>query len=262
MNLNHSLTPINSMTCKCPQSNYFTFEQGLPINGSDQPQHHGQPLHWFDMHYVMTSNASKFSLPHQSWWLKITTQCNQPYHTVRTISLMTISTCNHSTSSLAIGTHLQPYMRPCNHCGHTQWYAPGSPRHQNAVQTFLPVSLPSDRITVTPIQPLPVPPPIADVMTEATAPTTTVQTEGNTTLATVPHTHITITMYNVVSARGMCLIEALRFMQALNTDIAILTKAKLTQNKHAHHSHEYNVFASLAPSSQQGSVAIAWRAES
>jgi len=130
MNLNHSLTPINSMTCKCPQSNYFTFEQGLPINGSDQPQHHGQPLHWFDMHYVMTSNASKFSLPHQSWWLKITTQCSQPYHTVRTISLMTISTCNHSTSSLAIGTHLQPYMRPCNHCGHTQWYAPGSPRHQ------------------------------------------------------------------------------------------------------------------------------------
>jgi len=49
---------------------------------------------------------------------------------------------------------------------------------------------------------------------------------------TNPTTHITLTTYNVVSARGTCLLEALRTMQDLNTDIAILTKAKITQNKH------------------------------
>jgi len=74
-------------------------------------------------------------------------------------------------------------------------------------------------------------------------------------------TQITIVTYNVVSARGTCLLEALHTMQELNTDIAILTEAKLTNNKHARHGHGFNVFATLAPSASQGGVVLVWRAE-
>jgi len=45
-----------------------------------------------------------------------------------------------------------------------------------------------------------------------------------------PDTHITITTYNVVLACGTKLLEALWAMHDLNTDIAILTEAKLTGN--------------------------------
>jgi len=70
---------------------------------------------------------------------------------------------------------------------------------------------------------------------------------------------ITITTYNVISARGTKLLEALRAMHDINTDIAILTEAKLVDDKHTHQGHGYTVFATSAPSTQQGGVALAWR---
>jgi len=89
--------------------------------------------------------------------------------------------------------------------------------------------------------------------------------ENNTTPTTPPPsppnnaTHITITTYNVVSARGIKLLEALRAMQDLNTDIAILTEAKLTGDRHARTGHGYHVFATNASSSSKGGVALVWR---
>jgi len=41
-----------------------------------------------------------------------------------------------------------------------------------------------------------------------------------------------ITTLNVVSARGTRILEALRAMDDLNTDIAILTEAKITSERH------------------------------
>jgi len=75
-----------------------------------------------------------------------------------------------------------------------------------------------------------------------------------------PDTHITITTYNVVSARGTKLLEALRAMHDLNTDIAILTETKLTGNRHARMGHGYNIVATDASSPSKGGVALAWRA--
>jgi len=67
-----------------------------------------------------------------------------------------------------------------------------------------------------------------------------------------PDTHITITTYNVVSARGTKLLEALRAMHDLNTDIAILTETKLTGNRHARMGHGYNIVATDASSPSKG----------
>jgi len=72
--------------------------------------------------------------------------------------------------------------------------------------------------------------------------------------------HITITTYNVVSARGTKLLEALRAMRDLNTDIAILTEAKLTGGRHARMGHGYNVFSTDATSPSKGGIALVWRA--
>jgi len=69
---------------------------------------------------------------------------------------------------------------------------------------------------------------------------------------------ITITTYNTVSARGViCLQEVLWAMSDLNTDIAILTEAKLC--KRAQHGSGYSVFALGAPSASQGGVALVWQ---
>jgi len=72
-------------------------------------------------------------------------------------------------------------------------------------------------------------------------------------------THITITTYNVVSARGTRLLGALRAMADLNTDIAVLTETKLCGGRHAKQGFGYSVFATSAVSPHQGGVALVWR---
>jgi len=74
-------------------------------------------------------------------------------------------------------------------------------------------------------------------------------------------THITMTTYNVVSAHKTRLLQALRAMQDLNTDIAILTETKLCDGRHAKHSNGYSVFATSAASPSQGGVALVWHTE-
>ena len=72
-------------------------------------------------------------------------------------------------------------------------------------------------------------------------------------------THVTITTYNVVSARGTRLLGALRAMADLNTDIAVLTETKLCGGRHAKQGFGYSVFATSAVSPHQGGVALVWR---
>jgi len=109
------------------------------------------------------------------------------------------------------------------------------------------------------------PPPTPHNRSATSSPNTTIpRTPHNNTVTTTqanpkPTTTITITTYNVVSARGTKLLEALRAMHDINTDIAILTEAKLVDDKHARQGHGYTVFATSAPSTQQGGVALAWR---
>ncbi len=78
--------------------------------------------------------------------------------------------------------------------------------------------------------------------------------------ATKEHTHITLTTYNVVSARKTKLLEALRAMADLNTDIAILTETKLCHGRHTRRRHGYTVFATSATRTQQGGIALIWQA--
>jgi len=72
-------------------------------------------------------------------------------------------------------------------------------------------------------------------------------------------TTITITTYNVVSARGTRLLQALRAMDDLNTDIAVLTETKLCRGRHARKGFGYTVMATDAPSPSKGGIALAWR---
>jgi len=92
------------------------------------------------------------------------------------------------------------------------------------------------------------------------ATTTHDSTETARTNMAAPTTTITITTYNVVSARGTKLLEALRAMKDLNTDIAILTEAKLTGDRHARMGHGFHVFATNASSPSKGGIVLAWRA--
>ncbi len=78
------------------------------------------------------------------------------------------------------------------------------------------------------------------------------------TMATTP-THITMATYNVVCARGPKLLTALRAMEDINTDIALLMETKLCNECYAKKGHGYAVFATQAPSTQQGGVALVWR---
>ncbi len=72
-------------------------------------------------------------------------------------------------------------------------------------------------------------------------------------------THVTITTYNVVSARGTQLLGALRAMADLNTDIAVLTETKLCGGRHAKQGFGYSVFATSAVSPHQGGITLVWR---
>jgi len=78
-------------------------------------------------------------------------------------------------------------------------------------------------------------------------------------LHSTANTHITITTYNVVSARGAKLLMALRAMADINTDIALLTETKLCGDRHTRQGHGYSVFASDAASCAQGGVALVWK---
>jgi len=78
-------------------------------------------------------------------------------------------------------------------------------------------------------------------------------------LHSTANTHITITTYNVVSARGAKLLMALRAMADINTDITLLTETKLCGDRHTRQGHGYSVFASDAASCAQGGVALVWK---
>jgi len=75
-------------------------------------------------------------------------------------------------------------------------------------------------------------------------------------------THITITTYNVISARKERLLTALRAMADLNTDIAFLTETKLDSGRHTKQGFGYHVFATTAASPSQGGTALIWKAGS
>ncbi len=72
-------------------------------------------------------------------------------------------------------------------------------------------------------------------------------------------THITITTYNVISARGPKLQMVLRAMSNINTDIALLTETKLCDDRYACTGHGFSVVATQVPTTQQGGVALVWR---
>jgi len=72
-------------------------------------------------------------------------------------------------------------------------------------------------------------------------------------------TTITITTYNVISARGTRLLQALRAMDDIKTDIALLTETKLCRGRHTRKGFGYTVMATDAPSHSKGGVALAWR---
>jgi len=71
--------------------------------------------------------------------------------------------------------------------------------------------------------------------------------------------HITITTYNVVSARKERLLTALRAMADLNMDIAVLTETKLDSGRHTKQGFGYHVFATAATGPSQGGTALVWR---
>jgi len=84
-------------------------------------------------------------------------------------------------------------------------------------------------------------------------------TDLPTPVTPAPATHVTLTTYNVVSARGTRLLMALRSMADLNTDIAILTETKLCGNRYAKQGFGYSVFATSATSPHKGGIALVWR---
>jgi len=69
-----------------------------------------------------------------------------------------------------------------------------------------------------------------------------------------------MTTYNVVSARGPKLLTALRAMEDINTNIALLMETKLCNERYAKKGHGYTMFATQAPRTQQGGVAMVWQA--
>jgi len=68
-----------------------------------------------------------------------------------------------------------------------------------------------------------------------------------------------MTMYNVVCAHSPKLLMALRAMTDINTDIALLVEMKLCDEWYTKKGHGYTVFATQAPSTQQGSIALVWQ---
>jgi len=78
-----------------------------------------------------------------------------------------------------------------------------------------------------------------------------------TTTTTMP-THITMAIYNVVCTCGPKLLTALQVMEDINTDIALLTETKLCDKRYTKKGHGYTIFATQAPSTQQGGVALVW----
>jgi len=97
-------------------------------------------------------------------------------------------------------------------------------------------------------------------MAPSRRPHPTARPHQNMRTATNVATHITITAYNVVSARRERLLEALRAMADLNTDIAILTETKLTKGRHTKYGFDFHVFATDAESPSQGGTALIWKA--
>jgi len=123
--------------------------------------------------------------------------------------------------------------------------------------------------TDPPPPPIPIPRPMPPIpMPPLPTPTPPIPLELNETApaprpprhrAPKEHTHITLTTYNVVSAHQTKLLEALRAMADLNTDITILTETKLCHGRHMRHGHGYTVFTTSATSTQQGGIALIWK---
>jgi hypothetical protein len=65
--------------------------------------------------------------------------------------------------------------------------------------------------------------------------------------------------YNIVSGRGSRLIAAIRALEVMHVDVAILTEAKITDNIYPRQYMVYTITATTAPSIHQGGIALAWR---
>jgi exonuclease III len=70
---------------------------------------------------------------------------------------------------------------------------------------------------------------------------------------------IKVCTFNINSKCGEQLITAIRVLSAMETDIVILTKAKLTNGIHARYYQGYQIMATEATSEHQGRVAVIWR---
>jgi exonuclease III len=70
---------------------------------------------------------------------------------------------------------------------------------------------------------------------------------------------IRIATYNIRSARGGNLESVLRALNQMNVDLGLLCETKLSDERFTKFSSGYRVFASKAPSSHQGGVALIYR---
>ena len=68
-----------------------------------------------------------------------------------------------------------------------------------------------------------------------------------------------IATYNILCGRRERMVSALRAIEQLNVDIALLTEVKVTGEAYTRYSHGYNVKASKASSAHCGGVALCWR---
>ena len=70
---------------------------------------------------------------------------------------------------------------------------------------------------------------------------------------------IRLATYNIRSARGGNLESVLRALNQMNVDFCLLCETKLSDDRFTKFSSGYRVFASKAPSSHQGGVALVYR---
>jgi len=165
--------------------------------------------------------------------------------TIAPTTAETTATNSHSNRTRADEESARPQPTPHTIAAHT----PSLP--------LPPVPLPAWNPTTPPRRPAQPALPPAPTTQDMGPPT---ETEVPTPDPNMPRpTHITVTTFNVVSARRTRLLEALRAMADLNTDIALLTETKLTRGKYARRGHGFHVFATSAVSPSQGGVALIWR---
>jgi hypothetical protein len=113
-----------------------------------------------------------------------------------------------------------------------------------------------------PIQPI-LSPPTAAPLFDSSVPAVTIPPPTEVEIPTKPPSplpFVRLCTYNIMSGRNSWLVAAIRALQFMNIDIAILTEVKITQEIYPRTYNGYNIIATNAPSAHQGGVAIAWKA--